>query len=176
MDQQKIGQFLKHLRKDKELTQEQLAEHFCVSARTVSRWETGSNIPDVDTLIELADFYEVDIREIIDGERKGENMDNETKDTLKKVAEYSVKERTIMRNRVVSNYAGCGAIVLALFNILFNKESVGLLTSIVPESVCNIVISLVTAAAVVGAGLLAMYILGVFDKFARGKAINENDV
>lgn len=41
MNQQKIGVFLKHLRKDKGLTQEQLAEHFCVSSRTVSRWETG---------------------------------------------------------------------------------------------------------------------------------------
>lgn len=41
MDQQKIGKFLKYLRKDKGLTQEQLAEHFCVSSRTVSRWENG---------------------------------------------------------------------------------------------------------------------------------------
>ena len=91
MNQQKMGEFLKHLRKDKGLTQEQLAEHFYVSSRTVSRWETGSNMPDVEMLIELADFYDVDLREIIDGERKSENMDNEMKDTLKKVAEYSNK-------------------------------------------------------------------------------------
>ena len=86
MNQQKIGEFLKQLRKDKGLTQEQLAEHFYVSSRTVSRWETGTNMPDIQTLIELASFYDVDIREIIDGERKSENMNNETKDTLKKVA------------------------------------------------------------------------------------------
>lgn len=42
------------------LTQEQLAEHFCVSSRTVSRWENGNNMPDLDILIGLADFYEVD--------------------------------------------------------------------------------------------------------------------
>jgi len=89
MNQQRIGQFLKHLRKNKGLTQEQLAEHFNVSSRTVSRWETGSNMPDVNMLIELADFYDTDIREIINGERKSENMDTENKDTLKKVAEYS---------------------------------------------------------------------------------------
>lgn len=68
MNQQKIGEFLKYLRKNKGLTQEQLAEHFCVSSRTVSRWENGNNMPDIDILIELADFYEVDIRELIDGE------------------------------------------------------------------------------------------------------------
>ena len=91
MNQQKMGEFLKHLRKEKGLTQEQLAEYFYVSSRTVSRWETGRNMPDVEILIELADFYDVEIREIIDGERKSENMDNESKDTLKKVAEYSNK-------------------------------------------------------------------------------------
>ena len=41
MDTKKIGAFLKQCRKEKNLTQEQLAEKFGVSARTVSRWETG---------------------------------------------------------------------------------------------------------------------------------------
>ena len=70
MNQIKIGEFLKELRKEKGLTQEQLAEQFNVSRRSVSRWETGSNLPDVDILIEMADYYEVDLRELIDGERK----------------------------------------------------------------------------------------------------------
>ena len=70
MNQRKIGEFLKQLRKEKGLTQEQLADHFYVSSRSVSRWETGSNMPGVDMLIELADFYNVDIREIIDEKKK----------------------------------------------------------------------------------------------------------
>ena len=56
MDLQKIGSFLKELRKEKELTQEQLAETLNVSRRTVSRWETGSNMPDLDLLMEMADL------------------------------------------------------------------------------------------------------------------------
>jgi len=116
MNQQKMGKFLKHLRKDKGLTQEQLAEHFYVSARTVSRWETGSNMPDVEMLIELADFYDVDIREIIDGERKSENMNNETKDTLKKVAEYSNKLliKQIIRGALI------GILVVIVVNIILS--------------------------------------------------------
>ena len=47
MDTKKIGAFLKQCRKENNLTQEQLAEKFGVSARTVSRWETGSNMPDL---------------------------------------------------------------------------------------------------------------------------------
>ena len=93
MDQKKIGQFLQTLRKEKELTQEQLAERFNVSNRTVSRWETGSNMPDISVLVELAEFYQVDIKEIIDGERKSETMNEETKETLVKVAEYTNEDK-----------------------------------------------------------------------------------
>ena len=51
MDQKKIGGFLKELRKERNLTQEDLAEQFNVSDRTVSRWETGSNMPDISILV-----------------------------------------------------------------------------------------------------------------------------
>ena len=65
MNQIKIGEFLKELRKEKGLTQEQLAEQFNVSRRSVSRWETGNNMPDLSMLITLAEYYEVDVKEII---------------------------------------------------------------------------------------------------------------
>ena len=89
MDTQKIGKFLKKLRNEKNMTQEELAEHMDVSNRTVSRWETGSNLPDIAILIELSDFYAVDLREILDGERKDQRMEKETEKTILKVAEYS---------------------------------------------------------------------------------------
>lgn len=88
MDQKNIGSFMKELRKQKGLTQEQLAKKFNVSDRTVSRWENGNNMPDLSILVELADYYDVDIRELIDGERKSEKMESELKDTLQKVAGY----------------------------------------------------------------------------------------
>ena len=50
MDQVKIGSFLKELRKERSLTQESLAEKLNVSNRTISRWETGSNMPDIGML------------------------------------------------------------------------------------------------------------------------------
>ena len=89
MNQQKIGAFLKELRNDKNVTQEQLGERLGVSRRTVSRWETGSNMPDLDILIELADFYNVDLRELLEGRRKGKNMNEEMKETLGKVVSYN---------------------------------------------------------------------------------------
>lgn len=93
MDQIKIGSFLKKLRNEKGLTQEQLAEKLNVSGRSVSRWETGSTLPDISLIIELADYYEVDIKELLDGERKSEIMNKESKETFNKIAEYSVERK-----------------------------------------------------------------------------------
>lgn len=93
MDQIKIGNFLRELRKEKGLTQEQLAEKVSVARRTVSRWETGSNLPDLDILIELSDFYEVDLRELLNGEGTVNKMDKELKETVLEVAEYSNAEK-----------------------------------------------------------------------------------
>ena len=113
MNQIKIGGFLKELRKEKGLTQEQLAEQFNVSRRSVSRWETGSNLPDVDILIEMADYYEVDLRELIDGERKSEKMNEELKETVLKVADYSNEEKK-RSTRIVLIFFVLGIIALIL--------------------------------------------------------------
>ena len=113
MDLKKTGTLLKELRKENKLTQEQLAEKLNVSGRTVSRWETGSNLPDLDILIELADLYEVDIRELIDGERKSENMDKETKDTLKKVADYAETEKKRFAKKMCDMTAGAAVLLFA---------------------------------------------------------------
>ena len=99
IDQIKIGGFLRELRKEKELTQEQLAEKFGVSSRSVSRWENGNTMPELGILVELADYYEVDIKEIIDGERKSEIMKKEEKETLRKVADYAETEKKLVVKR-----------------------------------------------------------------------------
>ncbi|MBR3168807.1 MAG: helix-turn-helix domain-containing protein [Erysipelotrichaceae bacterium] len=100
MDQIKIGRYLQELRKEKGLTQEQLADKVCVARRTVSRWETGSNLPDLDILIELSDLYGVGLRELLDGERKSEDMNKEMEETVLKVAEYSNEEKSRFLRRL----------------------------------------------------------------------------
>ena len=99
IDQEKIGSFLRDLRKEKELTQEELAEKFGVSSKSVSRWENGKTLPDLAILVELADYYEVDIKEIIDGERKSEIMEKEEKETLQRVADYAEADKKLAVKR-----------------------------------------------------------------------------
>lgn len=69
MDTIKIGKFLAELRKDRELTQEKLAEKLGISNKTVSRWENGNYMPPVEMLLELSEFYNVSINEILSGKR-----------------------------------------------------------------------------------------------------------
>ena len=93
MDQQKIGAFLRELRLDKNLTQEQLAEALGVSNRSVSRWENGNNMPDLGLLLELSKLYGVGVDEIFDGKRKETHMDEQTAETIEKVADYANEEK-----------------------------------------------------------------------------------
>jgi len=165
MKQMKTGEFLRQLRKEKGLTQEQLAEKFYVSGRSVSRWETGSNMPDLSILVELADFYEVDIREIIDGERKSENMNNETKDTLRKVAEYTTEETRKLRNKMADMMIG--AVVLLVFAfILFESNG---FDNWIPESSCRNIISFAVGLATAALILNVLYLFGVFDRIREKK-------
>ena len=69
MDQMKIGKFIAALRKEKGMTQEQLGEKLGVTNKTVSRWENGNYMPDVEMLSLLSNELGVSINEIISGER-----------------------------------------------------------------------------------------------------------
>ena len=124
MDQKKFGSFLRELRKEKQLTQEQLAERFGVTSRSVSRWETDSNMPDLSILVELADFYDVDIRDIIDGERKGEDMNKEEKERLQLVADYVETEKNtlLMRLRIFS-IVGLISLIAGLTMMVISRDN-----------------------------------------------------
>lgn len=122
MNQQKIGSFLKELRKEKNLTQEKFAEMMGVSNRSVSRWETGSNLPDLDILIQIADFYEVELREILDGERKDNKMNKELEETVLKVAEYSNEDKKKLTKRMhILFIVGIITQIIYLVNLFTDK-------------------------------------------------------
>ena len=83
MDTKKIGMFLKQLRNENGMTQEQLGEKLGVSNKTVSRWETGNYMPPVEYLKILSDIYRISINEILGGERA-------SGDEFAKIAEQNV--------------------------------------------------------------------------------------
>lgn len=69
MDQIKIGKFIAVLRREKGMTQEQLGEKLGVTNKTVSRWENGNYMPDVEMLSLLSNEFGVSMNELVSGER-----------------------------------------------------------------------------------------------------------
>ena len=69
MDQVKTGKFISDLRREKGLTQSELADAIGVNAKTVSKWETGRGMPEISTLPLLCDTLGISINELLSGER-----------------------------------------------------------------------------------------------------------
>lgn len=157
MDQKKIGGFLKELRKEKGITQEEFAEMLYVSGRTVSRWETGTNMPDISVLVDIAEIFDVSIPEIINGERKSEIMEKEVKETVLSLSDYAeaINQKIKGRLFILTVIAIVGMILFVVI------ECAGLDT---PGSIYEIIAS-------AGLGLdfgmlivLAMYLSGLLGK------------
>ena len=72
MNQMSTGKFISQKRKEKSLTQEQLAEKLGVSNKTVSKWETGKCMPDYSVVKTLCDELEITVAELMDGEKSEE--------------------------------------------------------------------------------------------------------
>ena len=100
MNQEKIGKFISEKRKELNLTQRELADKLYVTDKTISRWENGNNLPDLDILIDMSDFYQVDLREILDGERKNEQMNKETEAVVLKAVDYTNTKAEGLSKRV----------------------------------------------------------------------------
>ncbi len=98
-ESKKVGHFLKELRNEKKLIQEELAEKLRVSNRSISRWENGVTMPDFDLIIELAKYYDIEIKEILDGERS-DSMNRQDEELMLKIADYNNNERDSFSKRM----------------------------------------------------------------------------
>lgn len=157
MDQKKIGSFLKELRKEKGITQEQFAEMMGVTNRSVSRWETGSNMPDLDLLLIIADYYEVELKEILDGERKKENMNKELDETVLKIADYSNEEKLRLTRRIHYIFIA-GVAALLVYMVL---EINGLTESGIYEDIASFALGLVLGGLLVGVLYTSRYMVKI---------------
>ena len=123
MDQIKTVNFLKELRKRKNITQEELANHLNVSRKSVSRWETGTNMPDLDILIELSKFYDVNIDEILSGQKR-ENNEVNIDETVSNVAAISDNTLKTIKRRMHILFI-IGFIAATIFMYLYMNDYEG---------------------------------------------------
>ncbi|MBR2810304.1 MAG: helix-turn-helix domain-containing protein [Solobacterium sp.] len=146
MDQVKIGSLLKELRKEKGMTQAQLAEKCGVSDRSVSRWENGVTMPDFDIMIELAKLYDVQIEEILTGERRN-NMEPKEEKTMRTIAEYT-NEKTA---RLIRNMHFFACVGLVSWLVWLGLVLAGLSESGVTENIASFAAGLAFAMSILAA-------------------------
>jgi len=105
MDNIKIGEFIAKLRKEKNMTQMELADKLYISDRAVSKWERGICMPDISIIGDLAKYLDISVTELLQGE-KIENMTKEKSDKIIKetIIDYTnvEKDKSIKRLLLVT--------------------------------------------------------------------------
>ena len=93
MNQEKIGKFILKLRKEKHLTQEQLAKKLNVTDRAVSHWENGRSMPDVSLFKPICEIFNISLNELLSGEKiKSSELKEKSDILLHQTLEYSNKK------------------------------------------------------------------------------------
>lgn len=112
MEFEKIGQFLRALRKERNLTQDQLAAELNFDRSVISRWECSKKLPSVENIDALAKFYNVSINELVYGARMNKGNARDIRNLPIKI--ISDSERTIHRIRMTCLITAIAAIILVL--------------------------------------------------------------
>lgn len=83
MDQEKIGKFILEMRKQKGLTQKELAEKIGISDKTISKWECGNSMPDISYLESLCNSLDISVNELLSGQRlSGESYSEKAEENI----------------------------------------------------------------------------------------------
>ena len=123
MDQKKIGNLISNKRKEKNLTQQQLGNLLGVSSKTISKWETGTGLPDITFLKEISKNLDITIDELLDGK---------VKDNNKEIIEQKVKKQKI--NIIFVLLIG---IIFILIIILITNKKDNLQE--LPKDICTVI-------------------------------------
>lgn len=99
MSQEKMGKFIAELRKEKNMTQEQLAEKIGVTDKSISRWENGKTIPDLSIIIILSDLFNVEISELLNGRKMSVKELQNKRNLINNLIEYELNKNTEKRKR-----------------------------------------------------------------------------
>ncbi len=113
MNQEKIGRFISEKRKDKKITQEQLAEKLGVSINAVSKWERGLCLMDMSLLKPLSEILEVSVNEILSGEK----IDNKD---IEKKSEENIINLTELVNLKTMKYGILGMVIFFMILVLIS--------------------------------------------------------
>ena len=121
MDQNKIGAFISQLRKDKDMTQKDLAEKLGVTDRAISKWENGRGMPEVSLMKPLCEVLDISINELLSGERiEQKDYREKSEFNFLNTMDYTqkkIKKNTLFRKLVIV------FLVIALLTVLLLMDA-----------------------------------------------------
>lgn len=112
MNQEKIGKFILECRKEKKLTQAELAEKLGVTDKSISNWENGRNMPDLSLFKPLCELLDISINDLISGERV-------SKDKYQEKLEENIISTIDYTNKKLSKKNNIISIILIIFGVMF---------------------------------------------------------
>ena len=103
MDQTKIGTFISKKRKERNLTQEKLAEKLGITDRAVSKWETGKSLPDASIMLDLCRILGITVNDLLSGEELSMERINERteKNLIEMVRQKEAADRRLLKTEIV---------------------------------------------------------------------------
>lgn len=121
MDNKKVGLFIAIQRKQKGMTQKELAEKIGVTNKAISKWETGQGYPEITTIYTLAEILGISTDELLNGELKKDDSKNVKEQSYKELAKESISQSRLKFNNVILISLGI-AILGILFDSIFWDE------------------------------------------------------
>lgn len=134
MNQTEIGEFIAKCRKEKKLTQAQLAESLNITDRAVSKWETGKSMPDSSIMLELCEILGITVNDLLSGEKISmESYEKKADENL--IALKRKDENNVTKNEVISLVFSATLLIGIMVCLICNIAISGNLTwSLIPVS------------------------------------------
>ena len=143
MDQVKTGQFIKAIRKEKDLTQREVAERLNISEKTVSKWETGNGLPEVSLMLPLCELLEISVNELLSGERLDEKRYFEK-------AEQNIM--SLMEEKAQAKKKLIIAVIIGVITLLAGL-TIGLLSALLEMETWLRIVLVVIDVVIIGTGI-----------------------
>lgn len=126
MDQVKIGKFIAKCRKNKNLTQFQLAEKLNITDRAISKWETGKGMPDSSLMLELCNELDISVNELLSGKViKMENYNEKAEENLLEMAKKEeIQNKKMMMYELVIGCLSSITFLILIFTSCFAVENI----------------------------------------------------
>lgn len=117
MNQERIGKFIAVCRKEKKITQSELAEQLGVTDRSVSNWETGKNMPDLSLFKSLCEILGITINELLSGEKLSkEKYQERFEENIVNTIDYSTKK--------INKYSGVISLIMIIFGLFISISAI----------------------------------------------------